>query len=307
MIRQRLLGLGAAALLLGLLVGLPVTLLAVGANPIPSSVPTLDELRVALSSPDDGTLVLQAVTVIAWVAWVALAASILLEIAAAIRGVRSPHLPGLAIPQGAARHLVAAAALLFVVSSTNLATASSSRAEAPSQPTVVSAMTMTSQHTKTPTASEPSPTRSYTVREGDSLSGIAQRELGDLERWPEILELSRHTLQPGGVRLSDPDQIDVGWTLSLPVKSERGATPVRSYTVREGDSLSGIAQRELGDLERWPEILELSKHTLQPGGVRLSDPDQIDVGWTLSLPAAGTSSPAVPNPHRTGWKSGRAP
>ena len=123
MIRNRLLGLGATLLLLGVLIGLPLTLLAVGANPLPSSLPSLERVRAALTSPDDGTLMLAGITVIAWVAWAVLAVSILLELLGRLRGLRAPHLPGLSLPQGAARQLVTAAALLFVVGSTG-ATAS---------------------------------------------------------------------------------------------------------------------------------------------------------------------------------------
>lgn len=52
------------------------------------------------------------------------------------------------------------------------------------------------------------PTRSYTVRSGDTLSLIAARELGDMSRWQEIATLND---------LEDPDLITVGQTLLLPV------------------------------------------------------------------------------------------
>ncbi|WP_404351751.1 LysM peptidoglycan-binding domain-containing protein [Phycicoccus jejuensis] len=300
MIRQRLLGLAATGLLLGILLGLPLALLAVGADPVPSSVPSVSQVLAALTSPDDGTLFLQAVTLVGWVAWALLALSIVFELTGRVRGVRAPHLPGLALPQGAAQQLVTAAALLFVVGSTSLSTADTAQADVPAAAPSATATTPTAAsagpHTTTPPRSQSptsSATRLYTVMEGDSLSGIAQRELGDLERWPEIYALSKDTAQPGGVRLSDPDQIDVGWTLTLPAVAEPRAGTTRLYTVMEGDSLSGIAQRELGDLERWPEIYELSKDTEQPGGVRLSDPNQIAVGWTLTLPSVAEPRPAT--------------
>jgi nucleoid-associated protein YgaU len=51
----------------------------------------------------------------------------------------------------------------------------------------------------------------------------------------------------------------------------------RLYTVQAGDTLEGIAARELGDASRWPEIVALNRHAI-------SDPDQIFVGQVLILP-----------------------
>ena len=48
--------------------------------------------------------------------------------------------------------------------------------------------------------------------------GIAGRQLGDPYRWPEIASLSTSIVQPGDVRMGDPDLIRPGWTLVLPVE-----------------------------------------------------------------------------------------
>ena len=50
----------------------------------------------------------------AWASWGFLTLSILLEVLARLRGVRVPRLPGLRLPQNAARGLVGAAMTLFV-------------------------------------------------------------------------------------------------------------------------------------------------------------------------------------------------
>ena len=57
------------------------------------------------------------------------------------------------------------------------------------------------------------------------------------------------------------------------------------YTVRKGDTLSQIALDKLGNAHRYPEIFKASRDIRQPGGRRLTDPDVIDIGWKLSLPA----------------------
>ena len=69
--RTRLVGLAATLLVAGLLIGLPATLLALDAGPIPHALPTLEQVRAALSTPDDGTLALRAITLIGWVAFAA--------------------------------------------------------------------------------------------------------------------------------------------------------------------------------------------------------------------------------------------
>ncbi len=57
------------------------------------------------------------------------------------------------------------------------------------------------------------------------------------------------------------------------------------YTVRKGDTLSQIALDKLGNAHRYPEIFKASRNIRQPGGRRLTDPDVIDIGWKLNLPA----------------------
>ena len=52
---------------------------------------------------------------------------------------------------------------------------------------------------------------------------------------------------------------------------------LRTYIVRRGDTLSGIAQRELGDASRWPEIFERNREVL-------SNPDRIFPDQVLILP-----------------------
>jgi polar amino acid transport system substrate-binding protein len=50
------------------------------------------------------------------------------------------------------------------------------------------------------------------------------------------------------------------------------------YKVRPGDTLSGIARDQLGNMRRWNEIWEANRN-------RIADPNLIDIGWELVLPA----------------------
>ncbi len=110
----------------------------------------------------------------------------------------------------------------------------------------------------------------YTVRRGDTLSGIAEEQLGDADRWPEIFALNRDVIE-------DPNKIFPGQVLTLPDETPSGPPP-RVYTVRRGDTLSGIARKQLGDASRWPEIFELNRDVID-------DPDQIFPGQVLLIPA----------------------
>jgi ABC-type amino acid transport substrate-binding protein len=49
------------------------------------------------------------------------------------------------------------------------------------------------------------------------------------------------------------------------------------YKVKWGDTLSGIARAQLGQMTRWPEIWDLNKG-------RIADPNLIEIGWELVLP-----------------------
>jgi hypothetical protein len=64
------------------------------------------------------------------------------------------------------------------------------------------------------------------------------------------------------------------------------ATPgAAAYTVRAHDSLYRIAQRVLGDGNRWREIFALNRGTI-------ADPNRLYPGMALRLPGAAASSPA---------------
>jgi len=53
----------------------------------------------------------------------------------------------------------------------------------------------------------------------------------------------------------------------------------RTYTVHSGDTLSKIAQRELGDARKYTKIFEANRDQLQ-------DPDLIQPGQVLKIPSA---------------------
>ncbi|KAB7740052.1 LysM peptidoglycan-binding domain-containing protein [Nostocoides sp. F2B08] len=294
--RARITGLLATLTALVLVAGVPAALVTFAGNPLPDSIPTLEAIRAALTAPDDGTLLLTVITWIAWIAWAVLTLAVLLEVAARIRGLHAPHLPGLALPQGAAAQLVSAAALLFVVIPPTAATAHATPAQpvpavtAPVSPATATRATLPGWTPTAPPVNSSTPVgadvveQRYTVRSGDSLSRIAATHLGDGDRWPELVDLNPALAE-------DPDLIFAGTVLRLPHTT--ASQGMREYTVRAGDTLSAIADRVYGDPTLYPLIVQASRHIPQPGGTYLSDPDVIDIGWHLNIPPRPQDIPPV--------------
>ena len=318
MIRQRLTGLAAVLLLATALAGIPLGLL------------TLDQQLAirdtggngiwdTLTRPDDGTALLTALFLVGWVAWLVFALTIVLEVLSRLRGVRTPRIPTLRLPQQGAAALVGAAALLFTIApaaqltppthanpnhplaeqhDTSATTRAASGRQMPARPRQAA-----SGHRGPRTAAdgrEPAAAPTYVVQPGDSLWSIAEHQLGDGSRWHEISDLNAALIRSS--RWLQP-----GWRLHLPATDQgtTGATD-NEITVAPGDTLSELASRHLHDANRWPDLYEANRLTIGP------DPDLILPGQQLSLPAehlaghddrtahAGSPAPNEPRPpHHT--------
>lgn len=138
----------------------------------------------------------------------------------------------------------------------------------------------------------------YIVQPGDSVYGIAERLVGpDSSRVAafaeRLVDLNLGRRMPDGRRFDNAAFIDVGWVLELP--DGAGAAPSQrrdvagTHVVEEGESLWSIAEDELGDPTRWPEVYGANEGREFDDGRRLTDPDLIRPGWDLRLP---TDAPA---------------
>ena len=109
----------------------------------------------------------------------------------------------------------------------------------------------------------------YTVKSGDTLSGIAKAKLGNADRWTEIFLLNRAIIR-------DPDRIFPGQVLTLPPAKPTGPIP-KLYVVKKGDTLFDIAKAKLGNGNRWPDIFKINRNVI-------ANPDRIIPGMVLVLP-----------------------
>lgn len=304
--RERITGLLATVSILGLVVGLPVLLVAASNALWPRDLSWTNAPTV-LASPD-GTGLIITVTLALWVLWAWLSVTVLIQVTALVSGIRLPRLPGL--PHGLAGRLVAAAALLFasVPTAHALPPDVDVAAVAPLDPQRTTDRPVTADgvdRSRTSEAFEAATnpattpvTRPYTVKRNDTLWALARDHLGDGGRWREIFDLNQKVLG------TEPDFLPTGVVLRLPTEDNLDLAPVKARTaptaqskpithvVQPGDTLWQIAGEHLDDPHRYPEIVHASAATTQPGGHRLVDSDLIQPGWTLTIPPATTTKPA---------------
>lgn len=262
--------LGALLALAALLFGVPWLLLLTGS---PGYLLEADWVT-ALTVAGDSRLLLSLLSLAGWAAWAVVAITTVFELLGQLSGHRLQlRLPG----TGWLRPAVGA--LVLAALATPMASADTSPPDEPGSLKVAPHAHETAPSDAPSASRAASGTRSYVVQDGDELWTLAQRELGAGERWREILSLN-----PG---LTEEARLTPGDALLLPDEN------ARHVVVQRGDSLWAIAERTLGDPERWPEIHELNRD-------QISDPDQIDIGWVLRLPAPDdgvtqeTVSPARP-------------
>lgn len=289
----RLKGLLYLITLLALTAGIPFALYIFAGNPLAGVTSlTFDAIKEALTTQDDGTLFLSALTIIGWIAWATFAYSIIVELAAALRGVKVRRIKGLQFQQHSAAILVSGALLLITAGTATAAPAADILGPNHASPTSISAPAFFDDaQTQSPQQSAPSWTKTpaqtpagttIVTESGDTLWGLAERHLGDGTRYPEIQSLNQNAI---------PDEawIDAGITLILPAAPEKQLDG--AYTVRAGDTLWDLAETYLGDGSRYPQI---------HGATGPLTTDVVQIGQQLFLAPAATGAevaPPAPSPN----------
>lgn len=150
--------------------------------------------------------------------------------------------------------------------------------------------------TNAPSLGEAGPSgssKSYAVKQGDTLWVIAQKELGNGARWAVIARANPNV---------DPNNLRVGQKLIIPAASSSSASANslphsssssaantaattsgasggggKTIIVAEGDTLWSIAEAQLGDGAKWKLIFNANR------GI-LSAPDDVQAGQKLVIP-----------------------
>ncbi|BAZ25047.1 peptidoglycan-binding LysM [Kalymmatonema gypsitolerans NIES-4073] len=126
-----------------------------------------------------------------------------------------------------------------------------------------------------PQPSAPSRAPAVSLRSGDTLWEIAQKKLGDGTRWRELQKADGSQFTGQEVK-----RLQVGTQVYLP-----GANSTHSrattVSVRRGDTLGEIAQRKLGDGNRWRELQKADGSQFTGQEAR-----RLQVGMGVYLPGA---------------------
>lgn len=273
-------GLGSLAVLLLGVAGVPLALSYLGGNPLPVEL-TWSAVRQALFAPADGVIFVGIITIIGWLAWLVFTLSVISELV----GVISSHrfrirLPGLDAPQRfAAGLLISVITMISVPQAVQADRHPDPPAAATPAPPHLAPLTVKPAEERIPqTLAAPRATQAddkahrHVVQAGDDLWSLAERYYGDGRDWRKIAA-ANPTVLTGG-----PDRLQVGWRLRIPdIDDDSADGSRRMITVRRGDTLSSIAERELGSASRWTEIFHANRS-------QLNDPDELVVGMHLSLP-----------------------
>ncbi|MFE3501966.1 LysM peptidoglycan-binding domain-containing protein [Kitasatospora sp. NPDC059146] len=289
-------GVAALAVLAALLVVVPVLLWQVGT--LPHQVPGWGDVTAALTAPDSGSLFLGALTLLGWAGWLSFAASTLVEVAALLRHRRAPRVRALGATQRLAATLVAGVAMLLPAGAAFAAPQTASAAPVSvTAPAAVGASTTATSSPATAPDAQTGPV--HHVVAGDTLWDLAQHYLGSGTRWHDIADLNPQIktgdlLQPGTV-LHLPAEARETPEPTAPAPAPETVPPAgHTVTVQSGDTLSALAEKELGDGDKYPQLLEASKEVRQPGGRHLTDADQLFPGDVIVIPGPATAAPATP-------------
>jgi hypothetical protein len=291
-------GLGSLAILLLGTAGVPVALAILGGNPLPDEL-TWNVLRRTLSTSVDGMILVSLITIVGWLAWLAFTLSVISELVALFSRQRIRiRLPGLDAPQRFAAGLLISVITTISVPHAVQADPDSGHqvaavAAAPDPPAVIIEPTKTLQpHAlAAPRTKRADHARHHVVQAGDDLWSLAALYYGEGQDWRKIAAANPSVLTGG------PDRLQVGWRLRIPDLDSDAPAGDRVITVRRGDTLTSIAERELGTSARWKEIFRVNR-------AQLSDPDELAVGMRLVLPelkpaARPESYPPHPQQDRT--------
>ena len=299
----------AALLLLILVMGVPLLLAATIGNPL-KSWPDL------LAGDVTDRVIIDILAAAAYLAWAQFTLAAAVEVVSAVRRTPMPRpIPGVfGGQQHLARTLVTAALLLLPTVGATVAPTAHAVAALLPHPQTIPAATPLTRPAATDRADPAAAWPAYTVTADGPATfwDLAETTLGSGDRWRDLWHANQGRVQPDGTVLDSAAALRPGWTVLVPKLPNAPAAPAapadpatpadtatpaypatpadQVVTVQPGDTLSELAAAH--GTQDWREIWPANQGRPQPGGHNLTDPDQIEPGWTILIPA-GDTAPAV--------------
>ena len=123
----------------------------------------------------------------------------------------------------------------------------------------------------------------YEARDFDTVEKMAAHWLGDKVGTPRTNRYVTNILQASARFAAPPATSSVSTTgeVTKPAAPAEPKAPPVIYVVKAGDTMSGIAKRELGSSARWPEIYRIPANRNLIG----TDPGLIRPGQRLVMPS----------------------
>ena len=310
---------GSLLVLVGAVAGLP--LLLAWATPV-LWASGHDDLAHLLDRQDTGGAFLLLLVAVGWIGWAQFTFCAVRELSAQLRG-RSWHAPrGLGASQRAAAVLIGGILVLLPTGSA-LATPAQAAPSATAVQLPGQVRTQSAGADRTTSSADRVESATYTVRKvrpAESLWSIAEKELGDGERWREIAALNEGRTMTDGEVFRTNSFLQPGWQLRMPHAADAaegfraqlgGTSPAAAdgsehvVTVHSGDYLSKIAEKELGDGNEWPKLYEASRGKAQPGGLpAITDPDRVYAGQEVTVPGVQADQHAPAHDSGDGAEAG---
>ncbi|MCZ7532607.1 MAG: LysM peptidoglycan-binding domain-containing protein [Acidimicrobiia bacterium] len=301
---------GALIAALVLVLVIPAGLVAFVGWPLPTTIPSIDRIELALRSGIDPQVLINTLAVIVWIVWFQIVIALTTETVAAIRGGTARRLPVVPGLQPAVAQLVAAVTLAVAT----LGPLRVAPAVASPLPDAIS-VTHTLQASPAPGQGQTAhdalaqhreihtdlPT--YRVQRHDTLWSIAESTLDDPRRWREIRDLNNgRTMTDGHDFTMETDRLSPGWLILLPSDADTLDTPQVSQTgsdvtVEAGDNFWKIAKATLETAwgraptgsevsGYWRDLVESNRNRLSPP----HDPNLIFPGQRFELPPIPTDN-----------------
>ncbi|MCH8991123.1 MAG: LysM peptidoglycan-binding domain-containing protein, partial [Acidobacteria bacterium] len=316
-------GFGALILIVLFVVGVPVGLTAYVGWPLPTTLPTFDEIQLALRSGINPQLLINTLAVVVWFTWAQLVIAFAAEAAAAIGGRTTRRLPVLPGLQPAVAQLVAAITLAVAgLGPLRVVPAAATPVQTQVVELAYPGLELDDQPAGT---AEPDAVLargdsvetvgpSYRVGRHDTFWQVAETTLGDGRRWQEIRDQNiGRTMADGRSITETTDRLTPGWLIILPDGAQVPEEAVNTQdqtlteiTVERGDNFWTIAEEALEtawgraptDAETadyWRHVVDTNRHRLLPP----HDPDLIYPGQVFRLPSVSEDPGTGSTEHTT--------